>query len=246
MAPDPRPTRVEHKLTPPGSLWIGYQGVGTTDGKNDSPSKLVTLSMPYYLDEREVAVADYRACVMEKVCPEPDKGTYGGQVCTYGVNGQDSHPVTCVTKPQAEAFCTWMGRRLPTEEEWEFAALGSTGTGGQRFVFPGLVEAQVSSKACWRPAGTCPTGTYEKTYMGRVVSASEPGFYDLLGNAWEKTSSPYCLYSVMNCTSGSHVLRGGSAFDTDLGFARATSRIEEQPTKFYPNQGFRCARNSTP
>lgn len=244
MAPDPRPKRVEVEVRPSGSF---YMGTSATDGINDKPPYLRNFNTPYFLDEREVTVAEYRTCVMAQVCTAPVTGAYGNETpkwnCTYGVNGQDQHPVTCVTKDQADQFCKWMDRRLPTEVEWEYAALGLNGSTGQRMVFPD----PLGGNACWNMNGSCPVAGFVKTYLGQIVNKDSPGFYDLLGNAWEKTSSSFCIYPAESCSPETKLsVRGGSGWDSDLKFSKATSRLGNTASEFYPNQGFRCARDSKP
>ncbi len=241
MSVDPRPTRSEVEVRESGSF---YMGTSLTDGLNDKPSFLRTVPAPYFLDEREVTFEEYRACVTAKACEKPVTGAFGSQgwICSYGVDGKEQHPVTCVSKTQAEAFCTWMGRRLPTEAEWEFAALGKNGadTINQRLVFPG----SLGNNACFAKNGTCPVASYVKTYLGKIVSGDQPGFYDLLGNAWEKTASPFCTYPFESCTTDKFSVRGGSGFDSDPQVSKATSRLGDQATVLNPNSGFRCARTA--
>lgn len=235
---DPKSQRVEVDVRPPASFWVG---TNATDGQNDSPSHIRSIHSAYTIDEREVTVGDYRVCVLAQSCTLPITGVLGveGRICSYGRTGHDQHPVTCVTKQQAEAFCSWMGRRLPTETEWEFAALGTTGMSGQRLVF----ADPIGGNACWSQGDSCPTASYAKTYLGQRVSTEQPGFYDLLGNAWEWTTSPFCSYPNETCTTNQFVLRGASGFDNDPKLAKATSRMGDIASAAYPSLGFRCARS---
>ena len=79
----------------------------------------------YELDVTETTVAQYRACVDAHGCDAEKLNAH--DTCNWGKTGKDDHPVNCVDWNQAEAFCKWAGKRLPTAEEWEAAAHGSTG-----------------------------------------------------------------------------------------------------------------------
>ena len=76
MAPDPRPTRVEVEVRGTGSF---YMGTSATDGFNDTPTYIRNVPTPYFMDEREVSVADYRACVNAQACTAPATGPFGTQ-----------------------------------------------------------------------------------------------------------------------------------------------------------------------
>jgi formylglycine-generating enzyme len=79
----------------------------------------VTLA-PFSLDTTEVTVAAYAACVASERCSRASQG----DLCNAGQPGRESHPINCVDWDQAEAYCKATGKRLPTEEEWEWAARG--------------------------------------------------------------------------------------------------------------------------
>ncbi len=89
---------------------------------DERPPHEVTLP-EFHLDRTEVAVAQYRACVKAGACTEPivswaDCNSRGGPE-------RDAHPMNCVNRAQAAAYCAAVGGRLPTEAEWEKAARGS-------------------------------------------------------------------------------------------------------------------------
>ena len=102
-------------------------------------------------------------------------------------------PVVHITRNDAQAYAKWAGGRLPTESEWEFAARG--GLEGQLMAWPDAERAAVKDKAnTWQ--GVFPiANTEDDGFAGVAPVASYPpngfGLYDMVGNVWEWTASPY-------------------------------------------------------
>ena len=106
----------------------------------------------------------------------------------------DDHPVVQVSHQDAAAFCSWLGLRLPSEEEWEYAARGGD---GRRFPWgneaprqDGRRLANFGAVKCCAPdtwdgyGGTAPVGSYPD-------GASPIGLLDMAGNVWEWTSNVF-------------------------------------------------------
>ncbi|WP_199432203.1 ergothioneine biosynthesis protein EgtB [Qaidamihabitans albus] len=156
-------------------------------------------------------------------------------------------PVVHVSFYEAEAYAAWVGRRLPTEAEWEKAARYDPATGrSTRFPWgddePRPEHANLGQRHL-RPAvvGAYPDG------------ASPLGVHQLIGDVWEWTSSdftaypgfsafPYREYSEVFFGSDHKVLRGGS-FGTDAVAIRGTFRNWDYPIRRQIFSGFRCARD---
>ena len=103
----------------PGATFAMGCGADDAACDPDNPEHQVTVST-FMIERTEVSVTEYRACVTDGMCTAPAMDPD----CNYGVDGRDPHPVNCVTWQQAVDYCSYRGRRLPTEAEWELAAAG--------------------------------------------------------------------------------------------------------------------------
>ncbi len=153
-----------------------------------------------------------------------------------------SHPVIHVNWHEANAYCRFAGRRLPTETEWEFAA--SAGAGGTRRRFPWGDNAPQPRHANLQQARTAPVGAYS-------AGDAPDGCRQLIGNVWEWTSStfepypgfvldPYKEYSQP--WFGTHKMLRGGSFATSRRLIRNTWRNFYTPDRGDIFAGFRtCA-----
>jgi sulfatase modifying factor 1 len=178
---------------------------------------------PFLLDVTEVTADAYAGCVRAGACTV--EGLQCGPTGTYGVSGKGNHPINCVDWNQATAYCRRAGSRLPTEEEWEWAARGQRR--GTKYPWG---DDELGPQACWNRGneGTCAVGSFP--------SGDAPGgIHDLAGNVWEWTASNY------DATASARVLRGGS-FDSPASQLLARSRIVLSPSGRTYFIGFRCSR----
>ncbi len=192
---------------------------------------------PYWIDRTEVTVAAYAACVAAGACRRPARTS---SACTYDGTEPD-WPVSCVHWSDAEAYCHFAKKRLPSEREWEFAARGQSQTaypwGSSRSCAEALtLLSELSSRSCSpnvARVGTHPSG------------ASIFGVQDLSGNVEEWTADWYAESLGPPPRAGSaHVLRGGG-WMSPPSMARTTSRSWGSALEAGPNVGFRCARDDT-
>ncbi len=149
-------------------------------------------------------------------------------------------PVEKVTWHGADAFARWVGGRLPTEAEWEFAARGGTQSKG--YLFSGSNKV---NDVAWNPGNS---GI--KTHAVGSRQPNELGLYDMSGNVWEWCADWYnSLYygnsSKKNPKGPSfglyRVMRGGACYFCDVNHCRVDSRGYSDPALGDAYYGFRVA-----
>ena len=215
--------------------------MGSNDGDADEkPVHQVRVSA-FEMDGTEVTVGAYRGCVNAGRCAPSSTADWQGATeqqkanasgyCNWSKAGRDNHPMNCVDWNQATAYCAYAGKRLPTEEEWEYAARGADGR-----TYP-WGNGEPSGQLCWKRGqeGTCAVGSYP--------SGDSPfGLHDMAGNVWEWTSSGYSADYSKNRANDARVIRGGGWGDGDPSYVRGASRLGFAPSNRGSDLGFRCAR----
>lgn len=221
----------------------------------ETPQHTVKLST-FFLDKYEVTNAQFAAFLKQhpewmadKFRPAFDNGNYlkdwvGGEFPA----GMGDHPVTNVSWYAAVAYCQSLGKRLPSEAEWEYAARG--GLKGKTF-----------------PWGNQPADKIRVNFGGSelktttAVGTYRPngyGLFDMAGNVWEFTADDWAPYSAdaqanpvagrnffvdgsFRVISSRRVIRGGSFSGAPLNL-RVTYRDSHPANGAQPFVGFRCAK----
>ena len=213
---------------------------------DEFPQRSVVLP-EFWIDRTEVTNGRYRECVAAGVCSPQAGGTsdYNNSPAF------DDYPVVFVSWSDARAYCQWLGKRLPTEAEWEKAARGTDGRiwpwgNNLKDNISGPVErANVSDGAARRltAAGSYPKG------------ASPYGALDMAGNVWEWVNDWYrpTYYAERPDPdssppgpsegegTGLKVIRGGSFNSAGIN-ARTADRNGVLPGPSF-DIGLRCARS---
>jgi iron(II)-dependent oxidoreductase len=168
-----------------------------------------------------------------------DHETYAGPVGTRVLDPKE--PVSCVSWFEADAYARWAGARLPTEQEWEYAARGP-----QSMHYPWGIEPP-EGRACsgmtnWGPVKV---GSHS-------AGASPFGILDMAGNVWEWTSTPFLPYPgfeafpyegySLDHMKGAHKVCRGGSWATSERILRCSFRNWYVPTYRQGFLGVRLAR----
>ena len=189
------------------------------------------------MDATEVTVGQFKKFL--KSTDHPFDGELWNEVYKYSPT--DKHPMIRASWHDVTAYAKWVGKRLPTEKEWEFAARG--GLVGKEYSW-GDDEAVARDYANF-------AGTDGKDKWGRTtapVGSFKPngyGLFDMSGNVWEwctegerTLASKFSLF-LANQSGNEGVLRGGS-WDGNPVDLRAAIRYGSGPTSTGIYSGFRC------
>lgn len=246
-------------VIPEGVLRMG--GKGPEDDADEKPFHEVPM-YEYRIEKYEVTNAQYQACVAAGACPAPAKNSSYTRASYFGNPEFAGYPVVNVTWNDANAYCTWLGRRLPNEAEWERAAKGVE---NWRFTWSNSIGMHFEWNAIFHGSpisfceASCPLPNYwgdvndgfpDTAPVGRFAeydSSSGFGVIDMAGNVAEWTNNWYYgnayaegmdIYGP-NDPTGVKTVRGGSWADEPR---RNSDREPQAPDYSSDRIGFRCAQ----
>ncbi len=236
-------------LIPAGDFLMGSDRVDT-EGRgsefgfakplylDEHPQQSIMLP-DYRIDRYEVTQAAYAVFVRKTGAVAPE--AWNNDVPPAGT---EQRPVTGVDWFQAQRYCEWHGKRLPTEAEWEKAARG---TDRREFPWGNEYDGQKANTGDASRGGLVDVGSFPD---GR----SPYGVEDMAGNAWEWTSDWYLPHPGSTYDSDRFgrtfkVLKGGSwggvGHYAVSEFYRSAFRFPQPPVARYRDFGFRCAQSAS-
>ena len=193
----------------------------------ENPRTRSTFARPFEMLDREVSVDEFRtyAAASARQIPRQPEWYADG-----------THPVVNVTWSEASDYCAWAGGRLPTEAEWEHAARG--GLDGKLFPWGDEFTGQANARHNLK------TEQFDFTAPVASFPPNAFGLYDMAGNVWEWTSSPYTLTHASQPAGGYdlRIIKGGG-WDNLVSRLRVSERAalsREGRHNLYV--GFRCVR----
>jgi serine/threonine-protein kinase len=218
---------------PKGEFLMGSADTDHLAQDMEKPQHSVFLDA-YWIDQTEVTNKQYRPCIEAGVCKPPLlTGSY------YEDSEFDDNPAVFVSWDDAQAYCSWVGRRLPTEAEWEKAARGTDGR-----IYPWGDDAPNDDLLTFNGIFDMPLKV--KSHPGGV---SPYGVYDMAGNVWEPVSDWFDFEYYSNSPSTNptgpesgtrHTIRGGGFRNGDQ-YVRSAYRLRPYSNKAFIDGGVRCA-----
>jgi len=207
--------------------------MGSNDGKGDQrPTREIAMH-GFLIDRREVTNFEYRRFAHET------GQAVGDRWQRFAGPEHDRQPVRAISWDDAGAYCDWVGKRLPTEAEWERAARGPN---GWPYAFGASFSPGSAQVGLDRDAGPIDVESH---------AANPWGIHDMAGNVHEWCSDWYDTKAYrapfVDAPGGpergrGRTVRGGSWSSDGDGCSNAT-RMGVPPHRAAPTIGFRCARD---
>ena len=228
--PPPPPTPPSGMVYVPGGKFV--MGNNGSDIPAEKPEHEVTLP-GFFIDTYEVTVGDYYQFIRAANRPAPGSWPETWKQGQFSPE-EAKRPVTDVTWFDARDYARSVDKRLPSEQEWEYAARGT-----DKRLYPwgndfNPNRANVGDRGA---RGIKPVGSYP-------ADKSPFGAFDMSGNAFEWVESDWSAYPKSKATpKAGKIVRGGS-YSRDRLYAMTTSRGIFQPDAKQEDVGFRCAKDT--
>ena len=200
----------------------------------ESPERNIDISA-FLMDVREVSWKDYQVCVVANICQKPSFAPKADVT--------EMHPVVGVSWNDADTFCKWLGRRLPTEAEWEYAAKGYD---NKKWPWGNKFDSSLANTRTGDSYEfTAPVTAFEK---GKSVF----GVMNMAGNVAEWVSDYFdpILYrreptaiDPQGPKSGREKVVRGGHWSNESHLVRVSARVARLPTDVDDSVGFRCAKS---
>jgi len=174
-----------------GIEWVAIPGgrflMGSADVEkwNSTPRSSVTVEA-FQMAKTEVTVEQYAACVKAGRCREPGMKANEFAVCNWGVAGREKHPINCIDIGEAQDFASWVGGRLPTSAEWEYAARSA----GRDWVYPWGSDDPSCERAVMNDGGAGCGRQSTWPVCSKPKGGTLQGLCDMAGNVREWVDDP--------------------------------------------------------
>jgi formylglycine-generating enzyme required for sulfatase activity len=228
---------VEWVSIPAGTFTMGSPSYEIDRESDEGPQHSVSLS-GFQMSKHEVTFAQYDAFCDATGRRKPSDNGWG----------RGNRPVINIDWNDATAFAQWMGCRLPTEAEWEYACRAGTTS---PFNTGSCLSRRQANYNGDNPYSTCAKGTYfQKTMPVGSFAPNAWGLYDMHGNVYEWCSDWYGDYSKFEHfnsngpTKGTFKIIRSGFWGSDGKYSRSANRNSSSPSNRSNNIGFRLVSPS--
>ena len=230
--------------------WIEIKGGTFTLGTSEFvdaapvPDRPVAIKT-FEMSKTPVTTEQYGRCVAAGACTPAATKNFA---CNWGKVGRERDPINCVDWSQAAAYAKFLGARLPSESEWEFAAK----SGGKSKRYPWGDAEPSCERAVLYGGGDYGCGTgHTMPVCSKPAGNTEQGLCDMGGNVWQWMADKYHDSYAGTPADGSpyegaevlRVTRGGSYRTKSVAALRTDMRGLCDPRNQLAGFGFRVARS---